>query len=178
MSVFVPWGVRKKSLGWVVQPNGCHIWTGTIDPLGRGQVRVKGKLHYVHRLRYEREVGPVPDGLVLDHFACDNPTCCNPAHVRPATQRENVLRGSSPQAINRAKTHCKRGHELTTENITTTGKKAGERQCLACHRLRVREWAATHPDEVKERRARFRARHRERLNALSREHYHKGRRGE
>lgn len=86
-------GKASARVGWIVAENGCHIWQGARTG-GYGAVRVNGRMLRAHRARYEREVGPIPEGLVLDHFACDNRLCCNPAHVRPVTVRENVLRGT------------------------------------------------------------------------------------
>lgn len=130
MGEFVAW----RSRGWVVDDNGCHIWTGARTSWGYGQVRIDGKVKYVHRVRYEEEVGPIPDGLVLDHYICDNGPggCCNPHHCRPATTRENTLRGVGPAAQNARKTHCMHGHELAGDNLYIT--KRGRRDCRACHR--------------------------------------------
>lgn len=46
---------------------------------------------YAHRLAYELAVGPIPDGLELDHL-CRNTTCVNPAHLEPVTKAENLRR--------------------------------------------------------------------------------------
>src|ERR1051326_2493639 len=40
-----------------------------------------------HRFVYELLVGPVPDGLVLDHL-CRVKNCVNPAHLEPVTNWE------------------------------------------------------------------------------------------
>ena len=45
-----------------------------------------------HRVYYERHVGPVPEGLELDHL-CRNPGCVNPEHLEPVTHAENIRRG-------------------------------------------------------------------------------------
>lgn len=45
-----------------------------------------------HRFAYELLVGPVPDGLQLDHL-CRNRACCNPEHLEPVEGVENRLRG-------------------------------------------------------------------------------------
>lgn len=45
-----------------------------------------------HRYFYETFVGPVPDGLELDHV-CRNRSCCNPDHLEPVTSGRNHRRG-------------------------------------------------------------------------------------
>ncbi len=40
---------------------------------------------------YERHVGPIPDGLDIDHL-CLNTVCCNPTHLEPVTRDENSRR--------------------------------------------------------------------------------------
>lgn len=90
-----------------------------------------------HRVLYDLLVGPVPDGLVLDHFACDNPPCVRPDHVRPVTQRENLLRGDTRTARNAAKTECVHGHPLAGANLML--RPNGDRRCRACYRKSQRE---------------------------------------
>lgn len=68
----VRWTKRKDSPGWYEDENGCHIWTGSRGSNGYPQCGVDGKLRPVHRVRYEREVGLIPEGMVLDHYVCDN----------------------------------------------------------------------------------------------------------
>ena len=66
--------------------------------------------------------------------------CVNPEHLEPVTQRENALRGGGPTAVNFAKTHCKRGHELTPENTYLRPDDPRQRNCKECKRLRDRAW--------------------------------------
>lgn len=130
--VFVAWNPRRRdSPGWVEDGTGCHIWIGC-RVNGYGRVRDGGTSRPAHRVRYEREIGPVPDGMDLDHFACDNPACCNPRHVRPVTTRENVLRSDCVAARNLAKTHCPQGHPLEGDNLVRASLARGERRCLVC----------------------------------------------
>lgn len=75
-------------------PNGdCWIYTGETrvgkDGLGYGQLSRDGKLVLAHRLSWEMEYGPIPDGKILLH-KCDNPPCCRPDHLTPGTQGDNV----------------------------------------------------------------------------------------
>lgn len=140
--VSVPWYERKGFPGWVTDARGCDIWQGRRNNRGYGSTWEAGKIRYVHRLRYEREVGPIPPGMELDHFVCDNGAggCCNPFHCRPVTHRENGLRGNTFVADNAGKTHCPKGHPLTVDSLVkSTFRKHGWRVCLACRRFRERK---------------------------------------
>lgn len=115
----------------------CWLWTGR-RARGYGLFSIKrGNGVSAHRFAYELLVGPIPEGLVLDHFACDNRQCCNPAHVRPVTRAENTARGTSGNPGNGRKTHCKRGHPFDERN--TYNDPNGTRSCRACRGIRHRE---------------------------------------
>lgn len=68
----------------------CWVWTGALYVNGYGAVRWGGKKVYTHRLAFELNSGPIPEGLFVCH-RCDNPPCCNPAHLFLATPRENMV---------------------------------------------------------------------------------------
>lgn len=111
----------------------CWQWTASTTAGGYGQIRdggTRGSMLYAHRLAYEFTVGPIPDGLQLDHL-CRNRACVNPSHLEPVANRENGLRGQSFAAINARKTHCPQGHEYTPEN-TVVYSKDGSRRCRIC----------------------------------------------
>ncbi len=124
---------RTKSVSvddrYVIDKNGCWNWD-VCDNLGYGRA-TDGKHRSVkaHRLMYERLVGPIPEGLVIDHL-CRNRTCVNPDHLEPVTQSENVRRGNGFSAVNARKTHCKRGHPLDGDNLYRN--PAGARVCRTC----------------------------------------------
>lgn len=69
----------------------CWKWLGYVGNMGYGQIGIHRISYLVHRVVYERERGPVPEGLELDHL-CRNPRCCNPEHLEPVTHRENSRR--------------------------------------------------------------------------------------
>lgn len=118
----------------------CMPWPGVIE-CGYGTLRVRGKTTYAHRAIYENVNGPVPDGMVLDHL-CRNRDCVNPDHLEPVTNKENILRGVSPAAINARKTHCVRGHALTGENLFINSN--GRRVCRTCARNRPKRPLVEH----------------------------------
>lgn len=123
-------------------PRGCWLWTGaTKNHNGYGALTLRGTPRSVilaHRFAYELLVGPIPDGLQLDHL-CRVRHCVNPDHLEPVTQAENVRRGISPSAVQARKTHCKNGHEFTPEN-TYVNRNRNERVCRLCMNRAQREY--------------------------------------
>ena len=112
----------------------CWLWTGSIQRGGYGMFLERpGKSVVAHRFAYRLLVGPVPEGLQLDHL-CRVRNCVRPDHLEPVTARENTMRGLGFASANARKTHCKRGHEFTPEN--TRILTSGSRLCRACRRLR------------------------------------------
>ena len=103
---------------------GCWEWTGVKNHAGYGSIVVNGKKLLAHRYSYELLVGTIKPGMVIDH-KCRNRSCVNPYHLEQATLKDN----SSRTAPGKNATHCKRGHELTEDNIYR--QKYG-RSCKAC----------------------------------------------
>jgi hypothetical protein len=126
---------------WTESPTGCWLWTGTTGRDGYGKIGVKRadgtwRSLRAHRVSYEIHVGPIPDGLHLDHL-CRNRRCVRPDHLEPVTNRVNSLRGAGACAVNAVKTHCRRGHEYTPANTITKLTKYGTpgRECRTCAEL-------------------------------------------
>lgn len=67
----------------------CHIFTGSKDASGYGRSWRRGKIVRLHREVWERENGPIPDGLYVCH-TCDTPACINGAHLFVGTQTANM----------------------------------------------------------------------------------------
>lgn len=116
-----------------IDENGCWNWLAAKTSDGYGLFWGDGYMTTSHKFAYERLVKKVGDEMTIDHL-CRNRLCANPSHVEEVTRGENVLRGFSPSSVNKRKTHCKRGHELSGENVYVRAK-VKKRMCKVCRRL-------------------------------------------
>jgi hypothetical protein len=103
----------------------CWLWQGSRNDKGYGHIRVDRRLHGAHRVAYELVVGPIPDGLVIDHL-CRVRNCVRPDHLETVTNAENLRRGLSGIL----KVECVNGHAYTPEN--TYRYPDGRRACRTC----------------------------------------------
>lgn len=119
----VPW--EQRFWAKVNKTPGCWLWTAATSK-GYGSFGMPDRRQRLaHRLSYELLVGPIPEGLVLDHL-CRVRNCVNPAHLEPVTAAENTRRGL-------LRTRCHRGHVI---DETPTG-----RRCKTCAAIQWRTWA-------------------------------------
>lgn len=121
----------------------CWLWRGEVTDKGYGRSYLQGKTLYAHRQSYQMLIGPIPEGLTLDHL-CRIRNCVNPDHLEPVTLEENLARAK--RFRNLANTHtrtrkpkrregyCHNGHELTPDNVLIGKRSNGaeRRQCKVC----------------------------------------------
>lgn len=150
MSKSVDWfDERSARFFWrkVKKTDSCWLWTGSTHE-GYGTLRrTRGgrqKKFQAHRFAYELLVGPIPEGMTLDHLChnndkecqagndCIHRRCVNPAHLEPTPNIKNILRGKGWTAKNARKTHCPHGHEYNAKN--TFININGSRVCIICRR--------------------------------------------
>lgn len=109
--------------------DGCWEWQGAKNPRGYSWFRGEGGTPTTgHRFAYEAFVGPVPEGLDLDHL-CRNTSCVRPDHLEPVSHRENLLRGETIAACHAVRTSCGRGHEYPG---IVSRRGDGSRICKVC----------------------------------------------
>ncbi|GIH07346.1 hypothetical protein Rhe02_54130 [Rhizocola hellebori] len=132
----------------VKQQNGCWRWTAYARA-GYGQLSCDSKRISAHRFSYMQFVGPIPDGLTIDHVChtrdlscrggetCPHRRCVNPAHLEAVTQAVNGSRGRAGKLNNpmRDKTHCPQGHPYDLANTYLYFRKRKGcvgRECRPC----------------------------------------------
>ena len=141
---------------------GCWPWQGNITEQGYGRfIRRPEPQQKAHRAVYVELVGPIPDGLTLDHAChtedttcedgprCRHGRCVRPSHLEPVEIVENWQRGRSPLRRNAEQEVCHKGHPLSGDNLykvkPRANRKNGWRRCRACTLEYNREWRRTHP---------------------------------
>lgn len=78
----------------VVLRDGCLIWQGATNSRGYGCItNGHGKSVLVHRVAFEHAVGPIGDGLTIDHL-CRQKTCVRIDHLQAVSRRENAIRAA------------------------------------------------------------------------------------
>jgi hypothetical protein len=119
-----------SQFSWAVDPIfGCFLWTGRTDKRDGRAIVWRGKTpSSAQRAVYEQEIGPIPEGMELDH-TCRDLRCVRPAHAEPVTRVENERRKSWRHRARIAK--CKNGHDLKVNAMVTPN---GGRVCRACSR--------------------------------------------
>lgn len=153
--------------------DGCWLWKR--PTAGRyGSMMVKGVRYQAHRLAYEMAIGPIPQGLQVDHL-CRVKHCVNPLHLEAVTGPENMRRGMNPAVVTKLAGTCARGHDLSVEGVYVWPKID---RCAACQRIDNAEHGipdyhelarvqyAKEAERAKERSKRYRDSHRDRVSEV------------
>ncbi len=124
----------------------CWLWEGATSN-GYGSVYVGGRNMGAHRYSYAFCVGPIPQGLVIDHL-CRVKRCVRPEHLEPVTNAENIRRGEGGK--NKSdKTHCPAGHDYAeTAHMKKDMRGNYYRLCRVCANNRQKRWLKARKEKL------------------------------
>lgn len=157
--------------------SGCWEWFHYIEPSGYAKLWIDRRAVMAHRFSYEFHIGPIPDGLEIDHL-CRVRHCVNPYHLEPVTTAENVRRMTAHRTpYQNLRDACPNGHPYDEANtiLTKTGRacsickadanRAYYERNRALTIERARQWRRDNPERARElareRQRRYRARKKE-----------------
>lgn len=81
------------------QQGDCTIYTTSHDHKGYAHIKIAGVLRKVHRYVWERDRGPIPDLMQIDH-TCWNKACYNLDHLRLVTNQQNQMSANGARRNN------------------------------------------------------------------------------
>ncbi len=70
-------------------PDDCWEWQGYCLK-GHGRLQYDDCVQYAHRVSWQLNIGPIPDGKCVLH-KCNNRPCVNPDHLYIGDYRDNAI---------------------------------------------------------------------------------------
>lgn len=119
-------------------PDACWVWTAAKNSQGYGHCTMNRLPVLAHRAAFMDAGGTLTEEKPLVLHRCNFTSCCNPNHLYAGDRFDNVrdsMRAGTYRHPYFGKTHCKRGHPLSGDNLSRACLAKGERVCLACQRI-------------------------------------------
>lgn len=100
---------------YVVNENGCWLYTGYVDELGYGIIHDNGPIK-AHRASWIVHKGPIPEGMHVLH-SCDTRNCINPDDLFLGTHQDNMADRDAKGRMANVKGSNHPGARLTEEDV-------------------------------------------------------------
>lgn len=98
-------------------------------PEGYHQIRINGKLQYVHRVAYAQHHEKALETVGLVRHLCNNPRCVNPNHLAEGTHQDNA---DDRVKANRSAKAIPARRKLTTEQSVVIATRYQNRKTHYC----------------------------------------------
>lgn len=83
---------NRKEIVTETNDKGCHLVVShKLNHDGYFRKNIEGKLVMYHRVIYEKEIGPIPEGFEIDHI-CRNRNCINPLHLQALDRSTHLVK--------------------------------------------------------------------------------------
>jgi hypothetical protein len=89
----------------------CWVWIGGCHSNGYGSTIFRKKQMHAHRLSWEINCGPIPDGMMVCH-RCDNPPCVRPDHLFLGDAGDN-----SRDRTSKGRQYIRRGEDVPSAKL-------------------------------------------------------------
>lgn len=125
---------RLENSKYILEPEGCWLWTECCGPSGHGQLTIDRKTYRVHQLAmYVYKNLDISQFITCHKIFCKRKNCFNPDHLYAGTSKSNaqdiVKAGDN---LNSKKTHCLKGHSYQGDNLVINN--LDKRICYTCSR--------------------------------------------
>lgn len=140
----IPERVYERATHWADrdETTGCLVSRYSVGSHGYAQIgwNEDGErtVTLVHRVVWQRNHGPIPDGWTVDHEECRNPKCCEITHLRLITNLDNARRNKAGRDWAIGTGECIRGHSAShwkpKGEITRSGRPRVKGYCSECNK--------------------------------------------
>lgn len=124
----------------VDEASGCWLWDRALSSTGYGTTtNAEGRSQLAHRWMYEQRVGPIPEGLDIDHL-CQTKRCVNPLHLEPVLPSVNCQRGPKAKLTPDEVAQIRSAYAMGEATQVELGRRYGVHSATVSRIVRGERW--------------------------------------